>query len=100
MADQFQVRQLELDSRPPRRFAFNLMPHSGFVLLVAAGVALPSSLIHPHLSIVLVPSAAVLYTLEVGMAQQQRKEGVLRPPQSNLPCPRSLYFAADTTQQI
>ena len=100
MADQYLVRQLGLDSRPPRRFAFNLMRQRGFVLLFAASVALLSSLIVPHSLIVLAPAAAVLCTLGIVKAQQQRKEGVLRPPQSNLPCPRSLYFAADTTQQI
>jgi len=91
-----QVRQLELNSRPPRRFAFNLMPHSGFVLLVAAGVALPSSLIHPHLSIVLVPSAAVLYTLEVGMVQEQRKEGGVASPLNLI----SLVQGRSTLQQM
>jgi len=85
---------------PSRRFVFKLMPHRGFVLLVAASVALLSSLIHPHLLIVLAPAAAVLHTLDIVNVQQQRKEGVLRPPQSNLPCPRSLYFAADATQRI
>lgn len=75
-----QVRQLELDIRSPRRFAFNLMRHRGFVLLVAASVVLVSSLIHPHLVIMLVPVAVGLYALGVLMVQQQRKRGGVASP--------------------
>ena len=96
MADQCLVRQLELDSRPPRRFAFNLMRDRGFALLVAASVALPSSPIHPHLLIVIDPAAAVLYTLGVEMVQKQRKRGGVASPLNLI----SLVQGRSTLQQM
>lgn len=76
-----QVRQLELVLRYPRRYAFNLMRHRGFVFLVAATVVVVVSLlIHPHLAMTLAPVATSLYALGVVLVQQQRKGGGVANP--------------------